>query len=90
MINIVTLLELDEIWKTDNLDAKQLKYLCRKYNPLTVVDWINRGMAIHDKEKVIVWHKAKLEELGQPVIEKPKEIKDERLFSDDVGDYFED
>jgi hypothetical protein len=84
----ITLKELDEMWQGSNLDKSQLKYLCRKYGPLVIIEWINRGITIHDKEKVINWYKQKLLELGYEFLEKPKEVPDERLFKDDFGDYF--
>lgn len=85
---MMTLKQLDELWETPNLDEKNIKYICRKYGPHIILDWINRGLSIHDKQKVIDWYKLKLEELGEPVIEKPKEVEDDRLFNEEFGDYF--
>ena len=88
--SMISLKELDEMWEGSNLDKTNLKYLCRKYSPEIILDWINRGISIQNKEKVIAWYKQKLLELGFEFLEKPKEIPDERLFSEDAGNYFSD
>ncbi len=84
----ITLAELDELWQGQNIDKSNLKLLCRKYGPHIIIEWINRGLTIHKKDMVIEWYKQKLRELGVEIMEKPKEVKDERLFKEDYGDYF--
>ena len=86
----VNLNELDKLWEGENIDKNSLKYLCRKYEPKIVLDWINRGLSINNKEELVTWHKEKLVELGEEIIEKPKEIQDDRLFEGDHGDYFQE
>jgi len=86
----MSLEELDSLWNGENIDKNNLKYLCRKYSPKLVMDWIERGLSLNNKTELVNWHKTKLTELGENLIEKPKEIKDERLFGGDYGDYFQD
>ena len=85
-----TLEELDKLWEGQNIDKTNLKLLCRKYSPTIILDWIQRGVSLNDRDKAIVWHKNKLAELGELLIEKPEEVSDERLFNDEAGEYFND
>jgi hypothetical protein len=84
----MNLKELDNLWEGQNIDKNSLKYLCRKYSPLLIIDWIHRGLSINKKEELKAYHKNKLSELGEVLIEKPKEVTDDRLFSEKYGDYF--
>jgi len=84
----ITLKELDEMWTGGNIDKDSLKYLCRKYSPQVIMEWIERGLTISNKDKVIIWHKTKLKESGIILPETPEEVKDGRLFKEEVGDYF--
>ena len=84
----MSLKDLDELWDTPNLDEKNMKYLCRKYSPKLILEWINRGLTINNKEIVIDWYKLKLEELGEKVIPQPEEVEDDKLFNESYGDYF--
>ena len=84
----VTLKELDELWEGQNLDESSLKLLCRRYSPTTILEWIHRGLTIHNKENTVTWHREKLAELGVDIPELPPEVEDERLEEEDHGDYF--
>ena len=48
-------------------------------------DW-----TVYSKDDTIKWHKDKLSELGEKLIEvsKTSDSQDERLFNEDYGDYF--
>jgi hypothetical protein len=84
----VTLAELDKLWDGANIDKDNMKLLCRKYGPHIIMEWIARGLSIQRKDILITWCKDQLKQLGEEVIEKPPEVKDERLFDGDFGDYF--
>jgi hypothetical protein len=84
----VTLPDIDKLWEGQNVDKNSLKYLCRKYGPHIILEWINRGLSINNKELVITFYKQKLQELGVELLDKPQEVKDERLFDGNFGDYF--
>jgi hypothetical protein len=83
---VLTLEELDKLWEGQNTDKAAIKLLCRKYSPNLVLDWIHRGLTLK-KEVAIVWHKTKLKELGEELIEQPRMTVDSNLAAD-FGDYF--
>ena len=88
MIN--TLPELDQLWEGSNIDKASLKLLCRKYGPQIVLEWVHRGLTLQ-KELTVDWHKNKLAELGEKIIE-PEAIPEEgsENLAVDFGDYFTD
>jgi len=86
----ITLKELDELWEGQNLDKANIKLLCRKYSPQVIMEWIARGLTIHNKDLLATWYKERLKEMGEEIMEKPPEVKDKRLFKEEVGDYFSD
>jgi len=78
--------ELDLEWNGQNVDKSAMKLLCRKYSPELLMEWIHRGLTVKPDE-VIKWHKAKLQELGQPILETPIGTKEN--LAEDYGDYFQ-
>ena len=84
----MNLQELDTLWMGQNLDKNSIKFLCRKYGPVLILDWIQRGLTVAKKQDMILWHQLKLKELGVEVLQKPTEVKDGKFFIEDAGDYF--
>jgi len=86
MIN--TLAELDQLWSGENVDKNSIKLLCRKYSPKLILEWIHRGLTFQ-KDLTIDWHKNKLAELGEQIIE-PQSVPSEGTenLAEDFGDYF--
>ena len=67
--------ELDEKWVGKNPEKTWLKFLCRKYSPNTVMEWIHRGIVSSQrlKPRVMEWHKQQVEALGVPIeVEQPQ------------------
>ena len=87
---MVTIQELDNLWSGTNIDKTSIKYLCRKYGPTVLMEWIHKGLTLTKTEELKTWHQTKLSELGVVVVQKPPEVTDGQFFTETTGDYFAD